>query len=274
MNNAIDALTEKEKEALRLLLAGHDAKSSAQELDISVHTVNDRLRNARRKGGVSSSREAARILGDAEDAAPQKAVHQDLGSANISPVEDDPEVAKVEVGEKSPTAWQSKGVIIMTTFAVLIAAGAAISFGMPSSENFSSDDVSTTASDNAFEASPPLQRSASEEEAREWLALVDAGDIEGSRAASSESMRERYPEGLWEIGVLLRQNNFGSMVSRRLVSVDKRGAHEAGAVGEFEMLVFEADYARERGVREQVFMRKIEGEWVVVDFTGDPEEGC
>ena len=47
--DAIWDLTDKEKEALRLLLAGHDAKSSARELGISVHTVNDRLRNARRK---------------------------------------------------------------------------------------------------------------------------------------------------------------------------------------------------------------------------------
>ena len=52
MSQDTGMLTEKEKEALRLLLAGHDAKSSARELDISVHTLNDRLRSARRKLGA------------------------------------------------------------------------------------------------------------------------------------------------------------------------------------------------------------------------------
>ncbi len=72
-------LSDKEKQVLRLLLRGHDAKSSARELELSVHTVNERLRDARRKLGVSSSREAARMLhesegdmalGDAPDAPP------------------------------------------------------------------------------------------------------------------------------------------------------------------------------------------------------------
>lgn len=49
-------LSAREKEALRLLLVGHDAKSIANTLGLSVHTINDRLRDARRKLGVSSSR--------------------------------------------------------------------------------------------------------------------------------------------------------------------------------------------------------------------------
>src|SRR6056297_2490112 len=73
MSVAIGTLTDKEKEALRLLVAGHDAKSSANLLGLSVHTINDRLRNARRKLDVSSSREAARILRDAEGDTPQSA---------------------------------------------------------------------------------------------------------------------------------------------------------------------------------------------------------
>ena len=45
--DATEALTPKEKETLRLILCGHDAKSSARALDLSVHTVNGRLRDAR-----------------------------------------------------------------------------------------------------------------------------------------------------------------------------------------------------------------------------------
>ena len=79
MQEGIDALTEKEKQALRLILRGHDAKSIARELDRSVHTVNDRLRAARRKLAVTSSREAARIL--LEDEGPEILGYNPFGEA-------------------------------------------------------------------------------------------------------------------------------------------------------------------------------------------------
>ena len=76
------ALTEKEKQTLRLIVCGHDAKSVARSLGLSVHTINERLRDARRKMAVSSSREAARLLLDAEGGA--RLPHPDLlGSGPI-----------------------------------------------------------------------------------------------------------------------------------------------------------------------------------------------
>jgi TonB family protein len=62
MNGGVESLSDRERETLRLLGRGHDAKSIASALDLSVHTVNERLRDVRRKLGVSSSREAARLL--------------------------------------------------------------------------------------------------------------------------------------------------------------------------------------------------------------------
>jgi DNA-binding CsgD family transcriptional regulator len=62
MRPGVAKLTEREREVLRLLARGHDTKSSAQALGITIHSVNERLRDARQKLGVSSSREAARIL--------------------------------------------------------------------------------------------------------------------------------------------------------------------------------------------------------------------
>jgi len=58
-------LTEKEVVVLHLLARGHDVKSAAVELGLSVHTVHERLREARRKTGASSSRGAARLLTEA-----------------------------------------------------------------------------------------------------------------------------------------------------------------------------------------------------------------
>lgn len=75
----VQKLTPRQKEILRLILNGFDAKSAARELGISVHTVNEHLTEARRHLGVSSSREAARILGQAESKPPNNAGPNKLG---------------------------------------------------------------------------------------------------------------------------------------------------------------------------------------------------
>ena len=71
MTQGLHALTEKEKQTLRLLVSGYDAKSMARHLGLSVHTINERLRDARRKLAVSSSREAARQLREVEAQDPE-----------------------------------------------------------------------------------------------------------------------------------------------------------------------------------------------------------
>ena len=58
----IATLTEKELEILRLLTTGHTVKSIAARLGRSETSINERLRDARRKTGVGSSRELARCL--------------------------------------------------------------------------------------------------------------------------------------------------------------------------------------------------------------------
>ena len=74
-------LSPREKEVLRLLAHGHDAKSAARTLGLSIHTVNERLRDARRKLQVSSSREAARLLMSAEGTTGQISGNEEIGFA-------------------------------------------------------------------------------------------------------------------------------------------------------------------------------------------------
>ncbi len=62
MSKPPNGLTSREIEILELLSEGHEAKSIAKVLGLSVHTVNERLRNARVKLGATSSREAARRM--------------------------------------------------------------------------------------------------------------------------------------------------------------------------------------------------------------------
>lgn len=58
-------LTKAERDALQLLGQGYDIKACATHLGISDHAVSERLRGARRKLGVTSSRAAARMLREA-----------------------------------------------------------------------------------------------------------------------------------------------------------------------------------------------------------------
>lgn len=78
MTGNFEAPSEREKETLRLLLQGYDAKSIANDLGISVHTVNERLRASRRKFQVSSSREAARLLARSEQENPKSVVDKQM----------------------------------------------------------------------------------------------------------------------------------------------------------------------------------------------------
>jgi len=95
------ALTE-EKQTLRLILRRHDAKSAARNLGLSVHTINERLRDARRKMAVSSSCEAARLLfemegGDIHDARDESSADTSIGGDASRP-EDDRDSAPVDGG--------------------------------------------------------------------------------------------------------------------------------------------------------------------------------
>lgn len=66
MTKGTEVLNDKEREILRLLLRGFDIKTAARHLDVSANTLAERLRSARRKLGVSSSREGALLLAEAD----------------------------------------------------------------------------------------------------------------------------------------------------------------------------------------------------------------
>ncbi|MES2097055.1 MAG: helix-turn-helix transcriptional regulator [Pseudomonadota bacterium] len=63
----LSRLNTAERSTLRLLAQGHTAKSIATITDRSVASVNERLREARRKTGVGSSRELARLFAAQEN---------------------------------------------------------------------------------------------------------------------------------------------------------------------------------------------------------------
>ena len=104
-------LTARELEVLRLLAAGHTVKTIAARLGGSETSINERLRTARRKTGVGSSRELARLLDV------QKTCDKNIDLPNARSVGKDREHTAA-IGVRG-----SKGMIVMLITIPLAAAG-------------------------------------------------------------------------------------------------------------------------------------------------------
>src|SRR3954469_4346987 len=108
MKEDLESLSDRERETLRLLGQGHEAKSIASALDLSVHTVNERLRAARRKMGASSSREAARLLvaHEAGSTVPYNLGYKKIGVAPVAADQSySPRAHSGATGAKRPLIW-------------------------------------------------------------------------------------------------------------------------------------------------------------------------
>lgn len=236
MSGNIDALTEKEKEALRLLLAGHDAKSSARELDISVHTVSDRLRQARRKMGVSSSREAARILGDAEGTIPQILAPTSFGVVAQEPSAEDMRLTSTSRAGLSRTAWLAGGMLIMSLFI----AAAAVAFLVQSGE---SPDVSLAPAESENSGVAEATDAKSLPRARAFLAEIDAGDWEGSWEIAGPVFQNQLNASQWADAIAPVRPQLGSVLSREVATVQRTSTLPGAPEGEYEVLQFSTQFA-------------------------------
>lgn len=239
MTDALAALTEKEKQALRLLVRGHDAKSIARHLHLSVHTINERLRDARRKLAVPSSREAARLLYD-QEGAPEKLGNSGLGEA------DGPRTA--DRGATQPASRRLPilaGVAIMSLTAALLAALALPGTTPPSAPTVQTD--------------PAIARTV-ETAARDWLALLDRSDWTASYAATAASFRELNTLEQWTAASEKVRKPLGAVRSRVLLAQESVPAPPNGV----EMVRFRTSYANRADVVETVSLAKEGGAWRVV----------
>lgn len=268
MIQEIADLTDKEKEALRLLVEGHDAKSSAVSLGISVHTVNDRLRNARRKLHVSSSREAARILRDAEGEEPQD-TPQNLTHASFG-IADDGARADTEVlnqhSQKEPMrfTWLAGGMLIMSILiAVAVIAAVSTSGEVASSAGTSGQaapEAASTASTNAKDAE-------SFSIAQAFLAEVDAGDWAGSWTAAGGFIQSQVDVESWTATVQPVREPLGKVKSRSLAKVDKTRSLPGAPEGEYEVLQFSTEFEGSGLVKtETVIMIRTDDRFDVAGF--------
>ncbi|MFW2449020.1 MAG: DUF4019 domain-containing protein [Qipengyuania pacifica] len=246
MADGYDELTDKEKQTLRLMVRGHDAKSAASELALSVHTINERLRAARRKLEVTSSREAARLVLEREGGDPEKPVSMDLGDAG-SRQSDDDGGATAGMPARRPTL---AGVVIMLTLA------AAALFLVPSVIQNDTDSGTTQSLPSDAEV---------ESAARAWLEAGDAGDVQKAFDMAGESFRKVNTGAGFADATRQARVPLGAVISRELSEIRYLNAPPHG----FKEVVFTTRFAnRERAV-ETVTLQKEGGAWKVVGIMID-----
>ncbi|WBY17160.1 DUF4019 domain-containing protein [Erythrobacteraceae bacterium WH01K] len=241
MSQKYDALSEREKDVLRLILHGHDAKSMARELGLSVHTVNEYLRGARRKMEVTSSKEAARLLLEAESGAPQFFGHRQLGSAPEREAAAKPADARAG---RFP-ARLAIGAIVMT---ILLAALTIVALPQQT-------DTAETAIIETQEA-PEAQAEAA---ARRFVEHIDAGDWRASYDATSDPFHQANTLEMWSTVSQQVRAPLGAVVSRKL-----RGVEMPPTPQGYRIVTFDTRFAdRAEPAVETVSMVREDGAWKV-----------
>lgn len=252
MVEGYQALTIKEKQALRLLLAGHDAKSMASQLGLSVHTINERLRDARRKLSVSSSKAAARILREAEHANPQLLGDKTLGDAGAVPEghTSAPRPMRSFAGQK--TAWTLGGFAMIT----LLFAALALSAPEPTTPTVQTQAAAATAS---------IAESDATRAARDWLALVDARKWQESWAATGDSFRKVNSVANWQAAAEQVHARLGPALSRELLADISTPAPPNG----FRIVRFHTSFANNHASTETLSLNREGDSWRVVGISVD-----
>lgn len=248
MTEGYASLTEKEKQALRLIVRGNDAKSTARQLGLSVHTINERLREARRKLSVSSSREAARIVLAAEGTPPQFMMDKLLGDAEPAPV--------LRSGKDRAAQWRLVwivgGVLIMSLLLALLAMNSlspAASTAPPTQPRPAVElDAATTA--EATRA------------ARVWLALVDRERWDESWKQSGLQFRRANTSAAWAAISKSVRPPLGTVVSRAVYSQEAVPAPPRGYV----LIKFLTRFANKPAAIETVSLEREGRDWKVVGY--------
>jgi DNA-binding CsgD family transcriptional regulator len=259
MRNGLKALTEREKETLRLLLGGHDAKSIARAQRLSVHTVNERLRDARRKLDVSSSREAARMLAQAEQPAPDNLGDELFGvagGAGDRHRHGRPEARRTAVRR---LAWFGGGIFIMSIIIVAMALSPLLQGGKGTETHQAAVPASTA-------AAAPGAQSAEVAAAREWVSLLDAERWGESWRDAADMFRSQISAAQWASSVAPVRKPLGRATSRALQSAARSTSLPGAPAGEYEIVQFQTNFAHKSGAIETVVLARETAGWKVAGY--------
>lgn len=251
MTDRIEQLTDREREVLYLLLAGHTAKSTAAELDLSVHTVNDYLREARKKLGVGSSKEAARILAELESSPPQNIAPDQFGIARTGAFSNSVRTGIDRGDSRRIGLWIIGGSIMFAsilTIALLAASQGNNDADIATDETISQDDI------------------AAETTASNWIRLIDEGQYETSWQQAGGAFKNAVTASAWAAQVEPVRKPLGSVVARNLKSVDARTELPGVPAGDYNIVQFDTDFTEATSTVETVVMAKEAGAWNVVGY--------
>ncbi|MGW8281640.1 helix-turn-helix domain-containing protein (plasmid) [Sphingomonas aurantiaca] len=249
-------LTEREKETLRLLIRGYDAKSIARHLDLSVHTINERLRDARRKLSVASSREAARLLAETERADPEHYGDKVLGvTATPAAVLSAPQ-ADHRQGAAHRLAWLSGGMLVMS---LLIAAVVLVSA-------FHGGTTSGAQSAGAIATTNDASASMSQGAARQWLGFLDKGNWEASWRAAAGVFQSHISAAQWATTIQPVRLPLGATSSRTFQKVTKTNSLPGVPAGDYEIIQFRTDFAHKPGAIETITLAHESDGWKVAGY--------
>ncbi|GEN99658.1 hypothetical protein NSE01_14910 [Novosphingobium sediminis] len=259
MTTGYDALTEKEKETLRLLLGGHDAKSIARHLGLSVHTIHERLRDARRKMSVSSSREAARLLHQIEGQTPELLVDKPIRDAALSVMAHPDRQTPRSAAERRRAGWIVGGLamtISLALLAMLAHSGVPVSFG--------SNHLASAPPSAAVAATPTsASEAAATDAARRFLAMLDKDDWTGSWKATHKSFQLLNTVDWWAQASQSVRDRLGKPISRELVTIDFTAAPPSG----YWVITYKARYSKQVNVVETLQMASEDGGWKLAAIT-------
>ena len=245
-------LTEKEREALRLLTAGHDIKSTAAELDLSVHTITERLRNARRKLGVTSSREAARVLAQEEDATYRNDGDSFSGVHAAARTAQDDE-------RRNPQGRGRPAIIIGGIVAMSLVLAIAL-FANP----FAAQDAALTQDQPSV--STEASAAASLEAARSFVRAVDEGDYAASWDMSGTLFQSQLTAQQWAATFEPVREQVGDVRSRSFAKVTAATDLPGTPAGEYEIVEFRSEFSKRPEAVETVVLSKEGGVWKTVGY--------
>ena len=252
MNLQIAKLNEAERATLRLILQGYDAKAIAREQGLSIHTVNERLRQARRKLAVPSSREAARLLSQAENTEHKSNVHKQLGVACLA-------------NGSSGGSWHSSVIAVIAAQPVLVTGGFVVTILLvaalmlkPSAIGAaaSGDEQSVSHRTNVIEAAP-------QQSAVAWLKVIDASDYAASWDKAGRQFRAQITPVQWIDALRMVRVPLGRLKSRRAMEMTSASSLPGAPDGEYRILRFETVFERKAVATETVVVCMEDGQWEV-----------
>jgi len=256
MRAGLEALSEREKETLRLLLAGHDAKSISRDLNLSVHTVNERLRDARRKLDVTSSREAARLLGDAERGTPNYLGDRQSGVAQPSIVGKE-ELPGRRFGAGHPLAWLGGGMLIMS---LIIAAAALLPLLRANVEPQSASTAVPAAAQKVIQSEADA---AGASVARAWVLLLDGRHWAETWRSAGTIFKTQMPEARWPSVIEPVRRPLGAVSSRSFLNATATTSLPGAPAGEYQIIQFTSVFATKPGAIETVVLAHEPSGWKV-----------